>query len=453
MRFKLSLLKSRRGLIFSCLLDFLFFLIFFNFIFNIHITSKSIFTFLCISNSMLWITLSYVVGRYGFSKKEKIYIVFKNTYKSIFTLFISFLLLIVQFWVFWDWNYMNFDSFSNFINLITNLYIKIFIVSTIFQIILSLYLAGNYSKETLWFFLGNLKRKNELIQIIGLNSNFKIKIYNQNNTKKTSFKTKEVIVDEEQNLLGDKNIKLLFDLKNKGIKFIKISNWCEKYLNRFPSELIKLNDIIDGQFSYDEYSIKGRLKRIAETLVSIFILLLSFPILILASLLIKIEDGGPIFYTQSRTGFEGKIFKIIKLRTMIINAEKNGEQWSSKNDKRITNIGNILRKLRIDELPQLLLVISGEMSLIGPRPERPNIDNFLRKEIPNYDLRYSIKPGISGWAQVNYPYGASLEDSKYKLSYDLYYIKNFSIFLDFMILLKTIKLVLNGKGSRPIDQN
>tara|TARA_Y100000589_G_scaffold323021_1_gene356923 strand:+ start:1129 stop:2337 length:1209 start_codon:yes stop_codon:yes gene_type:complete len=402
---------------------------------------------------MLWITLSYVVGRYGFSKKEKIYIVFKNTYKSIFTLFISFLLLIVQFWVFWDWNYMNFDSFSNFINLITNLYIKIFIVSTIFQIILSLYLAGNYSKETLWFFLGNLKRKNELIQIIGLNSNFKIKIYNQNNTKKTSFKTKEVIVDEEQNLLGDKNIKLLFDLKNKGIKFIKISNWCEKYLNRFPSELIKLNDIIDGQFSYDEYSIKGRLKRIAETLVSIFILLLSFPILILASLLIKIEDGGPIFYTQSRTGFEGKIFKIIKLRTMIINAEKNGEQWSSKNDKRITNIGNILRKLRIDELPQLLLVISGEMSLIGPRPERPNIDNFLRKEIPNYDLRYSIKPGISGWAQVNYPYGASLEDSKYKLSYDLYYIKNFSIFLDFMILLKTIKLVLNGKGSRPIDQN
>ena len=134
---------------------------------------------------------------------------------------------------------------------------------------------------------------------------------------------------------------------------------------------------------------------------------------------------------------------------MIINAEINGEQWSMRSDKRITKVGNILRKLRIDEIPQLLLVLSGEMSLIGPRPERPKIDDYLRVKIPNYDLKYSIKPGISGWAQVNYPYGASLEDSKYKLSYDLYYIKNFSILLDCMIMFKTIKLVLNGKGSKP----
>ncbi len=138
---------------------------------------------------------------------------------------------------------------------------------------------------------------------------------------------------------------------------------------------------------------------------------------------------------------------------MITNAEKYGEQWADKSDNRITKIGKYLRKLRIDELPQLLLVLSGDMSLIGPRPERPKIDKLLRKHIQNYDLRYSIKPGISGWAQVNYPYGASIEDSKLKLSYDIYYIKNFSILLDFMILFKTIKIIMNGKGSIPVKKN
>tara|TARA_Y100000813_G_C24130932_1_gene337484 strand:+ start:80 stop:583 length:504 start_codon:yes stop_codon:yes gene_type:complete len=165
------------------------------------------------------------------------------------------------------------------------------------------------------------------------------------------------------------------------------------------------------------------------------------------------EDGGPIFYSQIRNGFEGSQFKIIKLRTMITNAEKNGAQWAEKSDDRITKIGFILRKLRIDELPQLVLVLSGSMSLIGPRPERPKIDEMLRNYLPNYDLRYSIKPGISGWAQVNYPYGASIDDAKLKLSYDLYYIKNFSILLDLIIFFKTIKLVMNGKGAIPIPKN
>ena len=194
-------------------------------------------------------------------------------------------------------------------------------------------------------------------------------------------------------------------------------------------------------------------KRILESILSLCILIFTFPLIIIAAFLIKLEDKGPIFYTQIRNGFEGRQFKIIKLRTMIINAEKDGIQWSKKSDTRITKIGKILRKLRIDELPQLLLVLSGEMSLIGPRPERPKFDDLLREHIPNYDLRYSIKPGISGWAQVNLPYGASIEDSKLKLSYDIYYIKNFSIFLDFMIFFKTLKLVLNGKGSTPIDKN
>jgi lipopolysaccharide/colanic/teichoic acid biosynthesis glycosyltransferase len=234
---------------------------------------------------------------------------------------------------------------------------------------------------------------------------------------------------------------------------MKISNWCERYLSRFPSELIQVNEIIDGVFTYDEYSFKARIKRIIESSLSLLILIFTSPLILIASILIKIEDGGPIFYTQIRNGFEGKKFKIIKLRTMIIDAEKNGVQWAEKSDRRITKIGKILRKIRIDELPQLWLVLSGEMSLIGPRPERPQIDDFLRENIPNYDLRYSIKPGISGWAQVNFPYGASIEDASLKLSYDLYYIKNFSILLDFMIFFKTLKLVINGKGATPIQKN
>ena len=133
-------------------------------------------------------------------------------------------------------------------------------------------------------------------------------------------------------------------------------------------------------------------------------------------------------------------------------SEINGPQWSPFNDSRITFIGKFMRKNRIDELPQLLSVIFGEMSLIGPRPERPEIDDFLKKEIDFYDYRYLVKPGITGWAQVNYPYGASIDDSKIKQSYDLYYVKNVSIILDLIIFLKTIRLILNGRGAIPLEK-
>ena len=165
--------------------------------------------------------------------------------------------------------------------------------------------------------------------------------------------------------------------------------------------------------------------------------------------MIYLEDKGPIFYTQTRSGLNGKIIKIIKFRSMHVNAEIDGIQWSKNNDKRITRIGRILRALRIDELPQLFCVIFGSMSLIGPRPERPEIEEKLFTKLPYYKSRYILKPGISGWAQVNYHYGASVADTKQKLSYDIYYISNFSFFLDLLIFFKTIKLVLNAKGYKP----
>ena len=164
--------------------------------------------------------------------------------------------------------------------------------------------------------------------------------------------------------------------------------------------------------------------------------------------LIYLEDKGPIIYSQIRTGLNGKSIKIYKLRTMKnSNESKEIFKWAIKDDPRVTFVGNYLRKFRIDELPQLYSVIKGEMSLIGPRPENPSIEKNLRKEISFYDLKFFIKPGLSGWAQVNYPYGASVLDSNIKLSYDLFYIKNFSIWLDILIFFKTLKLVINGKGA------
>ena len=154
-----------------------------------------------------------------------------------------------------------------------------------------------------------------------------------------------------------------------------------------------------------------------------------------------------------RNGYRGNSCKIWKLRTMRVNSETNGAQWAQRSDPRITSIGSFLRKMRVDELPQLIAVISGKMSLIGPRPERPEFDILLEKEIQNYKLRYLLKPGLSGWSQVNYPYGASIKDSSMKLSFDLYYLQNFSNLLDILILFKTIKLVFNLKGANPNKSN
>ena len=166
--------------------------------------------------------------------------------------------------------------------------------------------------------------------------------------------------------------------------------------------------------------------------------------MILISLFIYLEDKGPILYSQIRTGYKGKKFKIYKFRSMKINAEKNGPQWASKIDSRITKVGKIIRFMRIDELPQLICVIKGTMSLIGPRPERPELDKQLEEAIKFYKYRYYMKPGLSGWAQVNYDYCSSIEDSTWKHSFDLYYLRNFSIWLDFLIFFKTIKVVFFG---------
>jgi lipopolysaccharide/colanic/teichoic acid biosynthesis glycosyltransferase len=170
--------------------------------------------------------------------------------------------------------------------------------------------------------------------------------------------------------------------------------------------------------------------------------------MLFTAVLIRIETKGPIFFRQKRVGLNGSVFEIVKFRSMVQNAETGEAIWAVENDSRVTRVGKIIRKLRIDELPQLWNIIKGDMSLVGPRPERPEFIEELNRVIPFYFIRHVVKPGITGWAQVNFKYGASKEDALEKLQYDLYYVKNLSFFLDARIILKTIRVVLFGTGAR-----
>ena len=191
------------------------------------------------------------------------------------------------------------------------------------------------------------------------------------------------------------------------------------------------------------------LKRVLDIVASSIGIVLSFPIAILAALAVKLSSRGPIFFMQERVGEDGETFRLIKFRTMDQNAEaKSGPVWAQKNDSRITPIGKIMRLTRVDEIPQFLNILGGQMSFVGPRPERPHFVDQLKQDIPFYPLRHTVKPGLTGWAQVCHPYGASIEDAQEKLRYDLYYIKNMSLLFDVNIMLRTVSVILRGTGAR-----
>jgi exopolysaccharide biosynthesis polyprenyl glycosylphosphotransferase len=189
-----------------------------------------------------------------------------------------------------------------------------------------------------------------------------------------------------------------------------------------------------------------RIKRLTDIVLALALLVVALPLMALSAVLIKLESRGPVIFRQTRTGLGGREFEILKFRSMVDDAERDGPQWAQETDPRITRIGRALRLLRVDELPQLVNVLKGEMSFIGPRPERPVFNAKLEREIPLYNLRHVVRPGITGWAQVIYPYGASVEDAREKLQYDLYYIKNYSVLLDIGIVFKTLRVVVMGKG-------
>ena len=191
------------------------------------------------------------------------------------------------------------------------------------------------------------------------------------------------------------------------------------------------------------------LKRIFDLAFGLVGLVLSFPLMLLVAMAVRLDSKGPVIYSQARVGFKGKCFDVLKFRSMRLDAEAvTGAQWAQKNDQRVTRIGKYLRRFRLDELPQFINVIRGDMSFVGPRPERPVFVDRLRDIISYYDERHSVRPGLTGWAQVQYSYGSTIEDAFRKVEYDLFYLKNMSIFFDFIIILKTIRIMLTGKGGR-----
>ena len=240
----------------------------------------------------------------------------------------------------------------------------------------------------------------------------------------------------------------LFACKIRGINIIEILDFIEKETGQIAVNLIYPSWVIYSNGFSSTHHLRNSLDWLLNGVLAITLFILTLPFMLLAVIAIKLEDGikAPTLYTQERVGQLGIPFKIVKFRSMKINAEINGAVWSAQNDNRITRVGNFLRKYRIDELPQIYNVLRGEMGFVGPRPERPEFVNDLAKKIPYYNERHNVKPGLTGWAQLKYPYGANEEDAQQKLHYDLYYIKHRSILLDLHILLRTAEIILFGKG-------
>lgn len=253
-----------------------------------------------------------------------------------------------------------------------------------------------------------------------------------------------VAVDDRRGLPTEQ----LLQCKIAGIRVTDYLSFCERESGRVDLAALQPSWLIysDGFRTGLVFRV---VKRIFDMAASIAVLILTLPVLIVTALLIAIESHGPILYRQERVGQFGRPFVLLKFRSMRVDAEQNGNpQWAAKHDPRVTRIGAWIRKVRIDELPQLINVLKGDMSFIGPRPERPYFVNRLEEKIRFYGERHAVKPGISGWAQINYPYGASLDDARKKLEFDLFYVKNTTLLLDFIIFIRTVRVILNPEGAR-----
>ncbi len=258
----------------------------------------------------------------------------------------------------------------------------------------------------------------------------------------------EIIVAVTERRSGSMPLRELLDCKLSGVQVFDITTYFERMLGQIRVDFVNAGWLIFGD-GFNQGFYRTAVKRVFDVLCSLVLIILAAPVMLVTALAIKLESEGPVFYRQERVGGNSQVFKVTKFRSMRTDAEKDGKpRWASANDSRVTRIGAIIRRLRIDELPQLFNVLTGDMSLVGPRPERPFFVEQLTNEIPYYAVRHSIKPGVTGWAQVRYQYGSTVEDSQEKLQYDLYYVKNHSLFLDFVILFETVGVVLTGKGAR-----
>ena len=252
-------------------------------------------------------------------------------------------------------------------------------------------------------------------------------------------------LEERRNALP---LKDLLRIKTHGVHVNDFSSFMERETGRVDLDSLNPSWLIFSDGFSSGRMVSSALKRIFDILASGALLVLTLPLIVLFALLVKLDGGGPAFFRQTRIGLYGQPFQLIKLRSMRVDAEKDGAKWADADDPRITRLGRFMRKVRIDELPQVWTVLKGQMSFVGPRPEVPQFVADLEDRLPYYAERHMVKPGITGWAQINYPYGASIEDSRHKLEYDLYYAKNYTPFLDLLILLQTLRVILWPEGAR-----
>jgi sugar transferase (PEP-CTERM system associated) len=246
---------------------------------------------------------------------------------------------------------------------------------------------------------------------------------------------------------GNMPVSELLHLKFGGVEVEDAHSFIEKVTGRIhleqisPSWLILSDGFRKSQFLY-------AVKRTFDIVIALIAFVLTLPVMIIVAIAIWLESGGPVLFRQERTGYKGRSFRIMKFRSMCHKAEEGGPVWAASDDNRITRVGRFIRKYRFDELPQIINVLRGEMSLVGPRPERPHFCELLEQNIPFFQLRHTVRPGITGWAQVKYQYGASIEESKIKLEYDFFYIKHMSFILDLAILFETAKVMIYGRGAK-----
>ena len=335
--------------------------------------------------------------------------------------------------------------------------IILFGIITIFQIAFRyIVIMGVVEKERVVFvgendytedLLESVKKDGQYVFVTSLN-NTDMKALGKEILELYNTKKFDVLVDFTDKLLRDAKLTdKLLQYKLEGLQYYNYLEFYEIYESKLPISHLSPKWFLENtgfEIYHNNFNLKA--KRLLDLLFALLIGIFAAPIIVLAAIIVKLESKGPVFFIQERIGEGNKNFNIVKFRSMTTDAEKDGPQWASKNDNRVTKFGKIMRATRIDELPQLWNVLRGEMSFVGPRPEREYFIQQLEKEIPYYNLRHTVKPGLTGWAQVMYPYGASVEDAYRKLQYDLYYIKHHSIPFDVKVLLKTVTIVIFGKG-------
>lgn len=346
----------------------------------------------------------------------------------------------------------------------TNLFINLIIFAILFtgwrQLYNHLIKAPTLLNNVL--ILGQNQEAKELIQYIKENPQlgYRIKKVAETDEVKILYDLIEVLIQEKIQVVvttinpyKDTNlVRNLYQCIPLKITVVDLPTFYEKITGKIPVSAIEEIWFLENLMTERKAFFEG-IKRVADLILALILGLITLILTPLVSLIIKLDSSGPIFIRQKRVGRDNRIFELIKFRSMFAlapdgSAEKNGAQWTKEKDKRVTRIGKFLRKTRLDELPQLWNVLKGDISFVGPRPERPEFafSNDLLSKIPFYQIRHTIKPGLTGWAQIKYPYGSSVEDTLQKLQYDLYYIKNRSFILDLAIILKTIKTILSAGG-------